>query len=123
MLDAQYALMQQLVPGETLQPNQVLICPTARATPSAFRMRVAAVLCTAVLHTSCRVALASGTHVAAAPLCRRGVFQRRHGTDLCGHLQLAMGQTYEQLDRGEEGRLGKRGTELPPIVRSESPVQ
>jgi hypothetical protein len=54
-LDAQYALLQQLVPGETLQPNQ-----------------------------------------------------------------LAMGQTYEQLDRGEQGRLGARGKELPPIVRSES---
>lgn len=54
VLDAQYALLQQLVPGETLMPNQ-----------------------------------------------------------------LAMGQTYEQLDRGEEGRLGARGTELPPIVRSD----
>jgi len=57
-LDAQYALLQQLVPGETLQPNQ-----------------------------------------------------------------LAMGQTYEQLDRGEQGRLGVRGKELPPIVRSESAVR
>ena len=53
VLDAQYALMQQLVPGETLQPNQVLICPTARATPSAFRMRVAAVLCTASVFLRC----------------------------------------------------------------------
>jgi len=58
VLDAQYALMQQLVPGETLQPNQ-----------------------------------------------------------------LAMGQTYEQLDRGEQGRLGPRGQELPPIVRSKSVVK
>jgi hypothetical protein len=58
VLDAQYALMQQLVPGETMQPNQ-----------------------------------------------------------------LAMGQTYEQLDRGEQGRLGARGQELPPIVRSESVVR
>ena len=74
VLDAQYALMQQLVPGETLQPNQVLICSTARATPSAFRMRVAAVLCTAVLHTSCRVALASGTHVVAAPCAAKVCF-------------------------------------------------
>jgi len=47
-LDATYALLQQLVPGETLQPNQ-----------------------------------------------------------------LAMGQTYEQLDRNETGRLGERGTEQP----------
>ena len=123
VLDAQYALMQQLVPGETLQPNQVLICSTARATPSAFGMRVAAVLCTAVPHASCRVAPGVWYPCGCCPLCRRGVFQRRHGTDMCGHLQLAMGQTYEQLDRGEEGRLGKRGTELPPIVRSESPVQ
>jgi len=58
VLDAQYALMQQLVPGETMQPNQ-----------------------------------------------------------------LAMGQTYEQLDRGEQGRLGPRGQELPPIVRSERVVK
>jgi len=29
--------------------------------------------------------------------------------------QLAMGQTYEQLDKGEEGRLGERGTEEAPI--------
>jgi len=57
VLDAQYALLQQLVPGETMQPNQ-----------------------------------------------------------------LAMGQTYEQLDRGEQGRLGQRGQELPPIVRTESSV-
>ena len=28
---------------------------------------------------------------------------------------LAMGQTYEQLDKGEEGRLGKRGKETAPI--------
>jgi hypothetical protein len=42
-LDIQYAILQQLVPGETLQPNQ-----------------------------------------------------------------LAMGQTYEQLDKGQQGRLGKR---------------
>mmetsp|Transcript_777 Transcript_777/g.3208 ORF Transcript_777/g.3208 Transcript_777/m.3208 type:complete len:88 (-) Transcript_777:81-344(-) len=30
---------------------------------------------------------------------------------------LAMGQTYEQLDKGEEGRLGKRGQERVPIVQ------
>jgi len=30
---------------------------------------------------------------------------------------LAMGQTYEQLDAGKEGRLGKRGQETVPIVR------
>jgi len=58
VLDAQYSLMQQLVPGESLQPNR-----------------------------------------------------------------LAMGQTYEQLDAGEQGRLGARGEELPPIVRSESVVR
>jgi hypothetical protein len=28
---------------------------------------------------------------------------------------LAMGQTYEQLDKGEQGRLGKRGEEAVPI--------
>merc|ERR1711972_423308 len=28
--------------------------------------------------------------------------------------RLAMGQTYEQLDRGEEGRLGPRGNERVP---------
>jgi hypothetical protein len=28
---------------------------------------------------------------------------------------LAMGQTYEQLDRDEKGRLGERGTEVAPI--------
>jgi hypothetical protein len=50
-LDAQYALLQQLVPGERLEPNR-----------------------------------------------------------------LAMGQTYEQLDAGREGRLGPRGQEAPPIV-------
>jgi len=49
-LFAQYALLQQLVPGETLAPNR-----------------------------------------------------------------LAMGQTYEQLDKGETGRLGSRGTEQAPI--------
>eukprot|EP00286_Rhodomonas_abbreviata_P027251 CAMPEP_0181306952 /NCGR_PEP_ID=MMETSP1101-20121128/10591_1 /TAXON_ID=46948 /ORGANISM="Rhodomonas abbreviata, Strain Caron Lab Isolate" /LENGTH=349 /DNA_ID=CAMNT_0023413077 /DNA_START=232 /DNA_END=1281 /DNA_ORIENTATION=- len=54
---AQYSLLQQLVPGETMAPNQ-----------------------------------------------------------------LAMGQTYEQLDKGEQGRFGERGTELPPIVRSDSSV-
>eukprot|EP00635_Sarcinochrysidales_sp_CCMP3193_P014543 CAMPEP_0118913922 /NCGR_PEP_ID=MMETSP1166-20130328/14506_1 /TAXON_ID=1104430 /ORGANISM="Chrysoreinhardia sp, Strain CCMP3193" /LENGTH=342 /DNA_ID=CAMNT_0006853487 /DNA_START=39 /DNA_END=1067 /DNA_ORIENTATION=- len=48
-LDATYALLQQLVPGETLQPNA-----------------------------------------------------------------LAMGQTYEQLDRNETGRLGQRGLEATP---------
>ena len=32
--------------------------------------------------------------------------------------QLAMGQTYEQLDRGETGRLGERGSESAPITRS-----
>ena len=30
---------------------------------------------------------------------------------------LAMGQTYEQLDVGAEGRLGKRGVEVAPIQR------
>lgn len=29
---------------------------------------------------------------------------------------LAMGQTYEQLDQGEEGRLGPRGQEQAPIA-------
>ncbi len=29
--------------------------------------------------------------------------------------RLAMGQTYEQLDRDERGRLGERGTEVAPI--------
>lgn len=29
--------------------------------------------------------------------------------------RLAMGQTYEQLDQEEEGRLGKRGEEVPPL--------
>jgi nucleoside-diphosphate-sugar epimerase len=52
-LEGQYALLQQMVPGETLAPNQ-----------------------------------------------------------------LAMGQSYEQLDKGETGRLGKRGTEEAPIVRT-----
>ncbi|CAM9204896.1 unnamed protein product [Heterosigma akashiwo] len=33
--------------------------------------------------------------------------------------QLAMGQTYEQLDRGEQGRLGARGAEAPPIVQEQ----
>mmetsp|Transcript_21885 Transcript_21885/g.28669 ORF Transcript_21885/g.28669 Transcript_21885/m.28669 type:complete len:359 (-) Transcript_21885:194-1270(-) len=51
-LEATYSILQQLVPGETLQPNQ-----------------------------------------------------------------LAMGQTYEQLDKGEVGRLGKRGEEQAPIVQ------
>jgi hypothetical protein len=32
--------------------------------------------------------------------------------------ELAMGQTYEQLDKGQEGRLGARGTETAPITRS-----
>ena len=32
---------------------------------------------------------------------------------------LAMGQTYEQLDKEEEGRLGKRGTEVAPIKPTE----
>jgi len=32
--------------------------------------------------------------------------------------QLAMGQSYEQLDRGETGRLGERGSESAPITRS-----
>ena len=49
-LEATYALLQQLVPGDVLQPNE-----------------------------------------------------------------LAMGQTYEQQSVGEEGRLGKRGTEVAPI--------
>jgi len=31
--------------------------------------------------------------------------------------ELAMGQTYEQLDKSEEGRLGKRGEEAVPIIR------
>eukprot|EP00960_Hanusia_phi_P025295 742826-Hanusia_phi.AAC.2 len=54
VLDAQYALLQQLVPGETLQPNQ-----------------------------------------------------------------LAMGQTYEQLDAGQVGRLGERGQERPTLARTD----
>jgi uncharacterized protein YbjT (DUF2867 family) len=29
---------------------------------------------------------------------------------------LAMGQTYEQLDQGQQGRLGERGTEKAPLV-------
>ena len=33
---------------------------------------------------------------------------------------LAMGQTYEQLDKEEEGRLGKRGTEAAPIKRTDA---
>lgn len=52
VLETTYAIMQQLVPGETLAPNL-----------------------------------------------------------------LAMGQTYEQLDQGTDGRLGKRGAEEVPIVR------
>lgn len=32
--------------------------------------------------------------------------------------QLAMGQTYEQLDAGVDGRLGKRGTEEAPLTAS-----
>lgn len=32
--------------------------------------------------------------------------------------ELAMGQTYEQLDKGETGRLGVRGAEQAPITRS-----
>jgi len=51
-LFAQYSILQQLVPGETLAPNK-----------------------------------------------------------------LAMGQTYDQLDKGEAGRLGERGAERAPIVR------
>lgn len=31
---------------------------------------------------------------------------------------LAMGQTYEQLDRDEKGRLGVRGTEVAPIKKT-----
>ena len=54
-LDATYDLLQQLVPGETLQPNA-----------------------------------------------------------------LAMGQTYEQLDRNETGRLGDRGSEVTPAFVSTS---
>ena len=33
--------------------------------------------------------------------------------------KLAMGQTYEQLDKKQEGRLGKRGQESAPLKRSE----
>jgi len=33
---------------------------------------------------------------------------------------LAMGQTYEQLDRGETGRLGRRGEEAPGPPSSSS---
>mmetsp|Transcript_15552 Transcript_15552/g.23123 ORF Transcript_15552/g.23123 Transcript_15552/m.23123 type:complete len:398 (-) Transcript_15552:46-1239(-) len=32
--------------------------------------------------------------------------------------ELAMGQTYEQLDKDEQGRLGDRGTEEAPIVKT-----
>lgn len=32
--------------------------------------------------------------------------------------ELAMGQSYEQLDKGQAGRLGKRGSEEAPITRS-----
>jgi len=32
--------------------------------------------------------------------------------------ELAMGQTYEQLDKEEIGRLGARGTEEAPIVKT-----
>ncbi len=32
--------------------------------------------------------------------------------------ELAMGQTYEQLDKKEVGRLGERGTEEAPIVKT-----
>ena len=53
-IEVEYAILQQLVPGETLQPNA-----------------------------------------------------------------LAMGQTYEQLDKDEVGRLGKRGDEAPPIFASQ----
>lgn len=53
-LDIEYGILQQLVPGETLAPNQ-----------------------------------------------------------------LAMGQTYEQLDSNKVGRLGKRGEEAPPIFASQ----
>ena len=31
---------------------------------------------------------------------------------------LAMGQTYEELDEGKEGRLGKRGQETAPIINA-----
>ena len=33
--------------------------------------------------------------------------------------ELAMGQTYEQLDNNEVGRLGKKGEEAPPIFASQ----
>jgi hypothetical protein len=39
--------------------------------------------------------------------------------DILAPEQLAMGQTYEQLSAGEEGRLGKRGEEQAPIQRDE----
>jgi hypothetical protein len=43
------------------------------------------------------------------------IMQQMTPGEMLAPQNLAMGQTYEQLDTGEEGRLGKRGEETVPI--------
>jgi hypothetical protein len=47
-----------------------------------------------------------------------GVLQQLLPGETLAPNALAMGQTYEQLDKGERGRLGLRGEEEAPITRA-----
>jgi hypothetical protein len=48
-----------------------------------------------------------------------GILQQLVPGETLAPQQLAMGQSYEQLDNNETGRLGKRGEEAPPIFASQ----
>ena len=118
VLDAQYALMQQLVPGETMQPNQLAMVTHYHIASDRIVIFLCLILC---LCLSTCVCVCVCVCVWCRPLHFELYTDAAHVTFLeILHKEHLQGQTYEQLDRGEVGRLGKRGQEVPPIVRSNS---
>jgi len=123
VLDAQYALMQQLVPGETMQPNQLAMVMVTQYHLSHRKLSHRHIPLPQTLplplHVCARVCVS--VCVWSRPLHVELYTDAAHVTFLeILHKEHMQGQTYEQLDRGEVGRLGKRGQEVPGIVRSNS---
>jgi uncharacterized protein YbjT (DUF2867 family) len=69
------------------------------------------------LQTDARLALSGGTLSDAELALQYNLLQQLLPGEAGDAAALAMGQTYEQLDAGVEGRLGARGTEVAPLVR------
>ena len=116
VLDAQYALMQQLVPGETMQPNQLAMVMVTQYHIASYRIVIFLCLKLCLCLSTCVCVC-----VWSRPLHVELYTDAAHVTFLeILHKEHMQGQTYEQLDRGEVGRLGKRGQEVPGIVRSNS---